>query len=214
MHCPSYGDNLHLVDQGSGLMKMTTEILRRIGFSEEMQACLKEENLSEDDIIDMVCGSPVPLEEKLDILQQMPIEKTEICETIRRAIDELQVHDGEVFLLFKASCVPEIAERDESESISFSSNESVQRYISQLSEDGNQEKDSLRWYVLEKYAKDGEGNYQNIMIYWMINDEVFFCSDNTEGTEAISWMDLLTLIFRFRFSQAILLPLTVDLLCR
>ena len=149
--------------------------------SKEVRAYLKTQPmLPEMTLRELIAGSPVSLEEKAK--WAWGADK----ETVDRALSELKARPGELFTLEDAWYDEELREAKYWFNAPFSRFEQVLSHVrAELAEDVGDVgawHDS-QWYVVQKWAPNGDGELVRVCTYWLLGDQVtYFAWEDRSGS--------------------------------
>lgn len=172
------------LDWGASVI-MGQELAERLFPSREMADYLAGRELSVSTLIETINGAPVPLREKLDIFRSLAGQYGEPFATLANEVDEalqaLVTKPGEFF--YVKNCWPDYEQRDvdvdgmEPYPDLDKALDGIQRFL----EIEECVEDSVYWFLLEKWALNGEGQYFRPYTYTVADGEVLFYNKENEG---------------------------------
>jgi adenine-specific DNA-methyltransferase len=140
----------------------------------------KAKDLTERQIAEIVCGAPISVFQKRQLLQELAAGGgiyAEQLQILQAAIDGLQLKADELFCL--CGYCNENGERVQLESLPFKHYQKAIEYAAQ------EELADNVWYVLEKWKSDAEENYYQTFAYILLGCDIcYFYSTTNLGKTA------------------------------
>ena len=193
------------MDTNTTMIDRENDILDIFMPSFEMRQYLRSQPLTEQQLLDIIVGAPVPLRQKAEYLWGPDKEETEL------ALAALDAKPRELFLLFEGGFEPpeSFFSTKASGGIfldteAFDTYEAVQRFLQEGEAENEHEhvKNDRKWDILLKSCQNDRGGYTNEYEYTLIDKEpcFFFRYQFSPGMDN----------FRYAASQNLNLPIPFE----
>ena len=160
-------------------------IISSCGFSEEMKSYLNDCNLSEYQIKEIILGAPIPLTQKRALLESMdtlnsiiPSEISECILETDKALEALDLKDGELFTLTECWYDDDFLDENESSAEPFFSFQALSNYVSKMieeeTEDLEEDEEYTCWTKATKWAANDDGTATPVFSYIFIGNEICY----------------------------------------
>ena len=167
-------------------------------FSPEMKTYLKTVELSAQDILDLICLSPLPLKKKMDSLRildkEASLEHNEElhneCDNQFRYYEKALSYIAEDGVFTAEPSWYNGSEREDSFDGVLATIDDVKDFIRNYIRLGELKDDALHWYDIRKWIKNDEGKYVDVCSYLFIRDEISFVDIDNYPVEDDDFSDL------------------------
>lgn len=163
--------------------KMDTKnrVIDECGFSDEMKEYLKAQELNDYQLTCIIAGSPLNMEEKMNLYKlsdnaddDYHFSPKRFYDESKKAIAELKLKSGEIFALRECWYDDDILDEKWEFSEPFTTFQAAKKYLKELIKDEAWDETTLCWTMLEKWVPKGDGTMENTYTYYLINDEIVY----------------------------------------
>ena len=159
------------------------KIISSCGFSEEMESYLLGDELSGFELIKIILGAPIPLIQKRALLESMNTsesesesEITECILEIDKAMEALDLKNGELFTLTECWYDDDFLDENESSAEPFFSFQALLSYVNKLveeeTEDLEEGEEYTCWTKATKWVANDDGTATPVYSYTFIGNEI------------------------------------------
>ena len=143
--------------------------------SEAMKEYLKRQSVSNDTLIQMIAGSPLALEEKLDLYALIDDEyAVAFYEETKKALEDLRPERGAIFCLTECWYDDDVLDEKRAFAEPFTTFEAALQYVRACMKEENWNDETKAWSYIEKFVPDKNGTMKNTYTYYLIKDQAVY----------------------------------------
>ena len=157
-------------------------IINKFVPSTQMQKYLLTQELSDEDVFNLIVGSPVDFSKKLEVIQKgFKSIYPEMCKEYEQAYNYwiADLKNDEIISIEEVWYDLDVYEEQRAGLRLFSSPTSALNYIREIckEEQAPEQKYNYGWFEINKWKIDRDNAYKNTYTYYAANDEIWFFSN-------------------------------------